>query len=568
MIDLQQKLTHPTAQPAVTANDSPKTHAMSTPFLSTPASLILLVILSLFAVAPLFYPGFIQTHSGFIPVWNVLDLRANLGTLSWTPHVATTFDPLRSDGLLPYYVAALLPLSPTDAIKFTVGCGWMLGGLGMFLWLKSWLGEAGALVAGVAYIYLPSQIVNTYVRGAWGETLFWGLLPWAILAATYLVTTPKIALIPIAALFWLALGLSQLGLTFFGLIFIVIMLLTIHRPQALLPLLSAVLGTGIAIVLYGLLPATLFQSASTLLTDHFLYPFQLFSAQWGFGASQPGWNDGLSLQIGLAAIGLTIIAVAIWLRESNPTISRTDRRLLFFLAAAIIISLLQFSLTTILWRFLAGLVTYPWQLLGFIGLCLSILAGAALWLDPRLARLPLLGTIVIIVVLSVYPYLLPNFIQPETNWLDGPQASLGDNQLALLDHTFTIETSGHTAGLNLGGTTIPLQLHGQLQPNETLNLAVTWQPMQNFADNLKVFAHLVDTNGRVVAQFDGYPQNNSYPTSQWLPGEIIADTYPILLPDTLPAGPYRIYLGLYDENTFARLPIPGDSEGRVILDVR
>ncbi|MCB0196296.1 MAG: hypothetical protein KDJ65_30370, partial [Anaerolineae bacterium] len=122
---MQQKLTHPTAQPAVTANDSPKTHAMSTPFLSTPASLILLVILSLFAVAPLFYPGFIQTHSGFIPVWNVLDLRANLGTLSWTPHVATTFDPLRSDGLLPYYVAALLPLSPTDAIKFTVGCGWM-----------------------------------------------------------------------------------------------------------------------------------------------------------------------------------------------------------------------------------------------------------------------------------------------------------------------------------------------------------------------------------------------------------------------------------------------------------
>ena len=109
---------------------------------------------------------------------------------------------------MPYYLAALLPLSPTAAIKFIVGFGWVLGGLGIFLWLKSWLGEAGALVAGVVYIYLPYQIVNAYVRGAWGETLFWGLLPWAILAATYLVTTPKIALIPLAALFWLALGLS------------------------------------------------------------------------------------------------------------------------------------------------------------------------------------------------------------------------------------------------------------------------------------------------------------------------------------------------------------------------
>ncbi|MCB9101971.1 MAG: hypothetical protein H6632_20720 [Anaerolineales bacterium] len=565
---MPQKLTPPTAQPTVTAIDSPPSHTASLPLLSTPASLILLVGLSLFALAPLFYPGFSQTHGGFIPVWNVLDLRANLGHLTWTPHIATTFDPLRSDGLLPYYIAALLPLSPPAAIKFTVGCGWVLGGLGMLLWLKSWLGEAGALVAGVVYLYLPYQIVNAYVRGAWGETLFWGLLPWAILAATYLVTTPKIALIPLAALFWLALGLSQLGLTHIGLILVAMMLLTIHRPQAFLPLLSALIGTIMAHVIYGLLPSALFQPAPTPLTEHFLYLFQLFSAHWGFGASQPGWNDGLSLQIGLAAIGLAVMTVALWLRDNNPVAPRTDRRLLFFLTATIALSLLQFSLTTFLWNFLAGLLTYPWQLLGFIGLCLSILAGAALWLDTRLTQPPLLATIVIIVVLSVYPYLLPNFIQPEIAWLNGPQATLGDNQLALLDHHFAVAIPGHTAGLNLGETTIPLQAHGPLQPNETLTLAVNWQPMQTLADNLKVFVHLVDANGNVLAQFDGYPQNGSYPTPQWIPGEIIRDAYPILLPDNLPTGPYRVYLGLYDETTFARLPVPDDNEGRIILDVR
>ncbi|MCB9109522.1 MAG: hypothetical protein H6633_35595 [Anaerolineales bacterium] len=566
---MQPKLTHPAGRPTAASTGSPAVQPAVRPLLSTPASVILLVAVSMFAIAPLFYPGFIQTHSGFVSVWNVIDLRANFGHLTWTPHLATTFDPFRSDGLLPYYLAALLPLTPIAAIKFILGFGWLMGGLGVFLWLKSWLGGSGALVAGVVYTYLPYQIVNVYVRGAWGETLFWGLLPWAILAATYLVTTPRLILLPIAAAFWLALGLSQLGLTVFGLIFMAAMLLTIHRPQALLPLLAAVLGTsGAALIYWLLLPHTIFQPAPTPFTNHFLYPFQLFSARWGFGASQPGWNDGLSLQIGLVAIGLTIVTTTIWLREYTPVTTRTDRRLIFFLVAAIALSLLQFSITTFLWNFLAGLLTYPWQLLGFIGLCLSIVGGAALWLDTRLTQPPLLATIIIIVVLSVYPYLLPNFIQPETAWLDGPQATLGDNQLALLDHRFSVTIPGHTAGLSLGETTIPLQRHGPLQPNETLTLAVTWQPMLPLADNLKVFVHLVDPNGNVVAQFDGYPQNGSYPTPQWMPGEIIQDAYPILLPDNLPPGPYRVYLGLYDETTFARLPVPDDNEGRIILDVQ
>jgi hypothetical protein len=97
---------------------------------------------------------------------------------------------------------------------------------------------------------------------------------------------------------------------------------------------------------------------------------------------------------------------------------------------------------------------------------------------------------------------------------------------------------------------------------------VVWQPLQTLPQNLKVFVHLVDSAGNVIAQYDGYPQSGDYPTAQWVPGELIADSYPVIIPNHTPPGPYQIYLGFYDEATLARLPVPNDSEGRIILNVK
>ncbi len=544
--------------------------------LTTRSGLFLVMVLSVFAIAPLFHPGYLQTHQGFEPLWNIIDFWANVGNLSWQPHIATTFNPLQDSGLLLYYLAGLAPLPPIIAVKLMMGSSLLLGGLGIYLWLKSWLGNSGALVSALVYIYLPYQLVNVYVRGAWGEVLFWGLLPWAILASTYLVTSPKWLLVPIAAVFWLAMGLSHLGLTFWALLFIFVLLLVVHRPQALLPILSAGAGPVLATLIYlALPPHTLFGVATTTFIDHFLYPFQLISAFWGFGASRSGFNDGLSLQVGLAGLGLSMLTSYLWQKQAGPQVSRTDRRLLFFGSTAVILVLLQFSITTFIWHLpiwpghtLSNTLTYPWQLLGFIGLCLSVLAGAALWLNPQLTRLPVLSAIVMIIILSVYSYLLPQFIQPDTQTPALPQAEFGHHQLALLNYDFTVKTPGHTVGLESGSITVPLNIYGPPQASDTIIINVTWQPLQIFNDDLKIFIHLIDANQTVLAQFDGQPQAGTYPTSHWIPGESIIDSYPITLPVDAPPGPYQIYIGLYNETTGQRLPVPTDSAGRVLLDVR
>jgi len=543
----------------------------SIPFL---AGLLLVVILPIFAVAPLFYPGSIRTHSGYVPLWNITDLRANLGQLSWMPHVATHFDPLRSDGLLPYYLAALSPYAPAASVKWVIGTALLLGSLGMFLWLRSWLGIPGAVAAALVYVYLPYQIAAIYARGAWGEVLFWGLLPWVILTTTYLVTSPKIVLLPAAALFWLGSGLTQLGLTFWALVFLVLLLFIVHLRQALLPIISAATGTGAAAITYLLLTGSIFEPARHAFSDHFLFPFQLLSAQWGFGPSLPGWGDTLSFQLGLAAVGLSILTLFLWQR-GEITAVRTDRRLLFFSGAVLVLILLQFGITGFMWRLpilagypLAATLTYPWQLLGLAGLCLSVLAGAALWLNRQLAQLPLFAAILIIVILSVYPTLLPQFVQIDSDVAHAPQAELGDAQLVILTHSFSVQATDITVGLERGEFAIPLIAYGAPQPGDTLLLNVAWQPLQPFSDNLKVFVHLVDVNNNVIAQFDGYPQEETHPTVEWIPGEIVADSYPITLPADAPPGPYQALIGLYNESTFERLPVPGDSEGRVVFDVQ
>lgn len=550
-------------------------------------ALLLVLVLPVFAAAPLLYPGYLQTHAGFSPLWNAADLRSSLGRWDWLPHIGLNFDPLRGEGLLFYYLAALLPLPLPAAAKVVPGLAWLLGSAGIFLWLKNWLGRPGSLVAALVYTYLPYRLATVYVRGAWGEAIFWGLLPWALWAAISFrpfaspfatrhlpVRSPAqspAGFLPVAGL-WFLLGFSHLGLTWWAGLLVLVFWLALYPRRAAAPVLAVLSGvvavTGLMFSLAR--PVAPYTSPA----DHLLYLSQLFSAGWGFGASRPGWNDGLSLQLGLAALGLAVLSVILWPRRQPaewPTGS-LDGRLKFFLAATVGLVLLQLAPAGFIWRLPLGpasTLAYPWQLLGLAGLSLAVLAGTALWLDEELTQPALLGAITVLVILSSYSYLEPRFIPAGQVVTTGPQAVAGDTQLALLDHQFAVASSANTAGLAVPDSSeIPLAVYGPLRANNVLILKTTWQPLRTFSRDLKVFAHLVGPQGEVLAQFDGQPRTGEYPTSNWTPGELITDSYSLVLPEDLPPGPYRLFLGLYDEASMARLPVAGDNEGRIILDVR
>lgn len=75
-------------------------------------------------------------------------------------------------------------------------------------------------------------------------------------------------------------------------------------------------------------------------------------------------------------------------------------------------------------------------------------------------------------------------------------------------------------------------------------LTLYWEALGDIPADFMRFAHLIDASGAVVAQVDGHPAGNSYPTGQWIAGEIVADT--IRFDATaIPAGEYRLAAGFY-----------------------
>ncbi|MEJ2557522.1 MAG: hypothetical protein P8186_15095, partial [Anaerolineae bacterium] len=473
--------------------------------------LLLTLALIVFAVAPLAYPGYIQVHSGFVPVYNLADLAHGPLHLGWTPTVATHFDPLRADGLFPYYLA--LPVvwlggTPLGGVKAIFALGFLLGAAGVYLWLRPSLGTAGAVLAALVYTYLPYRIGAVYVRGAWGETLFLGLLPWAFMAATSGMND-KETLRPymLTALIWALLGLSQAGLTIWGFLVLLIWLLVGRlggreaMPRRYKSILAALSGTIAALLLAFLIAGFSLPPSPINFFDHFLYPGQLLSAYWGFGASRPGWDDGLALSFGFAAVGLGMLALflAYGRIRTNPSRSNPDKNLFSPWAISIsglALTLLLFGLSAFLWR-LTGLhntLTYPWQLLGLIGLLLSVLAGASVRLDRRLTAWPTYAGLIILTLLASYGYLQPRFTQqlPGT----GPLAAWDANHLMLLDYQVSVEIPPVAAGLRESTPgRLPLADYGPPRPGDTLDITLTWQATRPFYRDLKLFLHLLDASG-------------------------------------------------------------------------
>ncbi|MCB9421984.1 MAG: hypothetical protein H6667_19445 [Ardenticatenaceae bacterium] len=100
----------------------------------------------------------------------------------------------------------------------------------------------------------------------------------------------------------------------------------------------------------------------------------------------------------------------------------------------------------------------------------------------------------------------------------------------------------------------------QLAPGDIVQITLFWETAVPLDTRYKVFLHLVDANGQLVAQRDSEPGGGLNPTTRWPPGETIIDNHGILIPADLPPGTYSLLLGLYDLTDPAqRLPIQAET---------
>ena len=93
-----------------------------------------------------------------------------------------------------------------------------------------------------------------------------------------------------------------------------------------------------------------------------------------------------------------------------------------------------------------------------------------------------------------------------------------------------------------------------VKPGGILHLTLYWQALAKMETSYTVFVHLLDAQSRTWGQRDNLPAQGTYPTTSWLPGEVVIDEYEIVVDATAPAGEYQIEVGMYDPETMLRLP--------------
>ena len=100
-----------------------------------------------------------------------------------------------------------------------------------------------------------------------------------------------------------------------------------------------------------------------------------------------------------------------------------------------------------------------------------------------------------------------------------------------------------------------------------VSVTLYWQADAPSDKNYTAFNHILNEAGELVAQLDRPPTGGAKPMTGWLPGEIISDTFTLALPAGAAPESLRVTVGLYDPDTFQRLPVSleGKNDDKVVL---
>ncbi len=313
---------------------------------------------------------------------------------------------------LTYYLGLAVELLPrldaVSGVKAVFVLGLLLGGMGMYGFVRDNWGRRAGYVATAVYIYAPYvQYIDPHARGVLPESFSLGLFPVALWAldrvrrdggrwwwVTAVLSTAAIVLTH-----------NLMGLLFFGLLLAWVIWqvasrrvsksaswqvgksLVNHRAALL-----SVLMLGLGVAAYFWLPVIIERDAvnlNTLIGAGDNYDFRTHFLSWremlapsmllDWGATQPAFRFNLGVaQWVMGGLGLLMLA----LRRTKQA-----AHLLFFALALAGLLFLMLPISQFVWEAVPFLpyFQFPWRLLGAVAAMLAILAGAGMgeWVQRR-----------------------------------------------------------------------------------------------------------------------------------------------------------------------------------------
>ena len=380
--------------------------------------IILVLLLSFWAVRPLFAPGFFPIHDD-TQVARVFEMGKMLSRgifpVRWVPDLGYGYGyPIFNFyAPLAYYVGGILTLVGLDALiatKIMVISGVLLSGIFMYLLAKEFWGEIGGIISGLFYVYAPYHALDIYVRGdvaefwayAFVPLIFYGL--YKIYNDYKLYKKSRWKWVVVGALGYtgviLSHNLTAMMVTPFLIIVTLLYCYIAYRKRNIHTTYYLILATVLGLILSAFywVPALLELKYTNVLSqigggadfrDHFVCIQQLWSSPWGFGGSTKGCVDGMSFMIGkLHTIGLLIALALVFITMRNKNYNSYKYYILLAFAGFVISIFLTLGIAKPIWEAvpLMAFFQYPWRFLILSSFFSSFLAGFAIWFLKKVLR--------------------------------------------------------------------------------------------------------------------------------------------------------------------------------------
>lgn len=362
--------------------------------------IFIILVFSFIILSRIFHHGFFAVHDDTQPtrIYEMTkSLKDGLFPVRWVHDLGFGYGyPIFNYyAPFPYYIGALFNIIGFDAItsaKIMFGLAVLVAGIGMYLFIRSFLGELPSVAAGILYLFYPYFAINIFIRGAVGEYYAYAILPfifWGLYKIYYATAIPWIAISSIAlTALIISHNLSAYMLTIILFFFILsVILFKRKNKKRLLTSYLTVLVLSFLLSAFYTIPALFeinFTDVNSQLTgnfnysNHFVCPIQLWDSPWGFAGSTKGCVDGMSFRLGKTNIIFAVLGIMLGLYVLF-TQRKKEHAFLFFFS----IFLLFFSLFMMtdysrpIWEVLPNIefLQFPWRFLNFSGFALAVLSG-------------------------------------------------------------------------------------------------------------------------------------------------------------------------------------------------
>jgi uncharacterized membrane protein len=354
-----------------------------------------IVLLTLPALVPLARSGFFESHDGLFHVYRLdaLDRAVRAGVLypRWFPQFAFGYGHpvLNFYGPLSYYWGLPFTLLGADAVlglKLVFASRLVASGLAMYLFARSYMERAPALVAGVFYAYVPYHLLDLYLRGALAEFLsfvWFPLLLWAFHALVQAAPPARLARMALAVLLLAGLVVthSLSALIFAPVLLAYLALLLIQaRSREAVGAVAAALVLSVALSAFYWLPVLaesqyvgLSSGVSQGYRDHFLTLGNVLSLDLTY--PHPTETGSMPpFPLGLAQIAILVAAIFLaFLRTARQRVT------LFFVGVGLVSAFMLTTISEPVWRLcepVLAYLQYPCRFQALTALATAFLAGA------------------------------------------------------------------------------------------------------------------------------------------------------------------------------------------------